>query len=73
MIDEIYVVAEINGKPYLTKGAAFSYYEFTSKIPHSDEDWRTRITSGQAPERPIWMKEIMVNTPALESKPSYSF
>jgi hypothetical protein len=73
MIDEIYVVAEINGKPYLTKGAAFSYYEFTSKTPLSDEDWRTQITSGQAPERPIWMKEIMVKTPALESKPSYSF
>jgi hypothetical protein len=73
MIDEIYVVAEINGKPYLTKGAAFSYYEFTSKTPLSDEDWRTQITSGQAPERPIWMKEIIVNIPALESKPSYSF
>jgi hypothetical protein len=73
MIDEIYVVAEINGKPYLTKGAAFSYYEFTSKTPLSDEDWRTQITSGKAPDRPVWLKEIMVNTPTLESKPSYSF
>jgi hypothetical protein len=73
MIDEIYVVAEINGKPYLTKGAVFSYYEFTSKTPLSDEDWRIQITSGKAPDRPVWLKEIMVNTPTLESKPSYSF
>ncbi|HYF68779.1 MAG TPA: DUF3160 domain-containing protein [Ohtaekwangia sp.] len=73
MIDEIYVVAEINGKPYLTKGAAFSYYEFNSKTPLSDEDWRTQLTSGEAPDRPVWLKEIMVNTPTLESKPSYSF
>lgn len=73
MIDEIYVVAEINGKPYLTKGAMFSYYEFTSNSPLSDEDWRAQITSGQAPDRPVWLKEIMVNAPGLESKPSYSF
>jgi hypothetical protein len=67
------VVAEINGKPYLTKGAMFSYYEFTSKSPLSDEDWRAQLTSGQAPDRPIWLKEIMLNTPTLEPKSSYSF
>jgi hypothetical protein len=73
MIDEIYVVAEINGKPYLTKGAVFSYFEFTSKSPLSDEDWRAQLTSGQAPDRPIWLKDIMLKTRTLESKSSYSF
>jgi hypothetical protein len=73
MVDEIYVVAEINGKPYLTKGAVFSYYEFGSESPLSDEDWRAQVTSDQAPERPIWLQEIMVNAPSLESKPTYSF
>ena len=73
MVDEIYVVAEINGKPYLTKGAVFSYYEFTSESPLSDEEWRARVTSDQAPDRPTWLKEIMVNAPSLESKPTYSF
>jgi hypothetical protein len=73
MIDEIYVVAEINGKPYLTKGAVFSYYEFTSDAPLSDEDWRGQVTSGQAPDRPSWIREIMVNSSSLESKPTYSF
>jgi len=73
MVDEIYVVAEINGKPYLTKGAVFSYYEFISEPPLSDEDWRAQVTSGQAPARPKWLNEIMVGTPSLESKPGYSF
>ena len=73
MVDEIYVVVEINGKPYLTKGAVFSYYEFTSQSSLSDEEWRARLTSGQAPDRPGWLSEIMVDAPSLESKPTYSF
>ncbi len=72
-VDEIYVVTEINGKPYLTKGAVFSYYEFTENQPLSDEEWGTRVTSGNVPERPVWLKEIMVNSPTLESKPGFSF
>lgn len=73
MVDEIYVVAEINGKPYLTKGAVFSYYEFNSDIPMTDDEWRERVTSGQPPDRPVWVKDIMVSVPSLESKPTYSF
>lgn len=73
MVDEIYVVAEINGKPFLTKGAVFSYFEFTSDQPLTDEAWRTRLSDGQQPERPAWMKEIVTKASSLESKPSYSF
>jgi hypothetical protein len=73
MVDEIYVVTEINGKPYLTKGAVFSYYEFKSDTPLTDEAWREQITSGTEPERPVWVKDIMVRTKSLESKPGYSF
>ncbi|WP_073136238.1 DUF3160 domain-containing protein [Chryseolinea serpens] len=72
-VDEIYVIAEINGKPYLTKGAVYSYYEFTSDTPLTDEAWQRRVTSGSTPARPTWMKEILVNAPSLESNPSYSF
>jgi hypothetical protein len=73
LVDEIYVVAEINGKPYLTKGAVFSYYEFTNDGPLTDEEWRKQVTSGGAPDRPVWMDEIVVNTQSLQSKPTYSF
>lgn len=73
MVDEIYVVAEINGRPYLTKGAMFSYYEFNSAQPLSDEEWQTQLTSGKTPARPSWTESITVRTRSLESKPSYSF
>jgi hypothetical protein len=73
MIDEIYVVAEINGKPYLTKGAVFSYYEFQSNKPLTDEEWQAQLTSGNEPQRPAWVHEITVKTTSLESKPAYSF
>lgn len=73
MVDEIYVIAEINGKPYLTKGAVFSYYEFTNNTPLTDETWQTLITSDKAPDKPGWLKEIVTNAPSLESKPGYSF
>lgn len=73
MVDEIYVVAEINGKPYLTKGAVFSYYEFTSTEPLTDEVWREELLKGEAPPRPVWVNDITVKTGSLESKPTYSF
>jgi hypothetical protein len=71
--DEIYVVAEINGKPYITRGAVFSYYEFTSEEPLTDEAWQSRLLSNNIPERPKWTNEITVETNSLESKPDYSF
>jgi hypothetical protein len=73
LVDEIYVVTEINGKPYLTKGAVFSYYEFNSSQPLSDEAWQEQLLTGTVPKRPIWLKDITVRTKSLESKPEYSF
>lgn len=72
MVDEIYVVAEINGKPYLTRGAVFSYYEFTNEQPLNDDEWRERVANTKV-ERPIWVKDIVVDTEPLKSKPGYSF
>ncbi len=73
MADEIYVVVEINGKPYLSRGAVFSYYEFTSDSPMTDEEWKEQVSAGKAPERPEWMKEIIIRSTLLESKKEYSF
>ncbi|HEY0741666.1 MAG TPA: DUF3160 domain-containing protein [Chryseosolibacter sp.] len=72
-IDDIYVIAEINGKPYLTKGAVFSYYEFLQDKPLTDQEWQDMILSGKGPARPKWINEIITNAPSLESKPGYSF
>lgn len=71
--DEIYVIAEINGYPYITKGACFSYYEFTSGERLTDEEWQSQIAAGKTPSKPIWLNGLYSNTPSLESKPGYSF
>lgn len=69
--DEIYVVANINGSYYITRGAVFSYYEFTSSSPLTDEKWRKMLNSPQ--KRPRWIQDLLL-TPAkpLKTKPSYS-
>jgi hypothetical protein len=71
--DEIYVIAEINGLPYLTKGACFSYYEFTSKSRLTDEEWQQMISQGKTPSRPDWLDDIYVRTASLRARPGYSF
>jgi len=71
-VNEIYVVAEINGKPYITKGAVFSYHEFVNQSPLSDEEWINILTKDKT-EAPIWMRDIITTSGSLESKPSYSF
>jgi hypothetical protein len=71
--DEIYVIAEINGLPYLTKGACFSYYEFQSKSRLTDEEWQNRIAEGKTPSRPDWLNDIYVITNSLKARPGYSF
>ncbi|WIV11770.1 DUF3160 domain-containing protein [Proteiniborus sp. MB09-C3] len=37
--DEIYVVIPVEDKLYLTRGAVYSYYEFTSDKRLTDEEW----------------------------------
>ena len=57
---EIYVVVAIEGKLYLTRGAVFSYYEFTHPIADrlTDEKWQAMLKNKKAPEIPIWMKSF---------------
>lgn len=73
LADEIYVIAEINGLPYLTRGACFSYYEFVSSKRLTDENWQQQINAGKIPAAPVWTQEIYVKSKLLKSKPSYSF
>lgn len=69
--DEVYVVAEINGSYYITRGAVFSYYEFLSPSPMTDMDWQEKLKTN--PKRPRWIRNTLI-TPAkpLETKPSYA-
>ncbi|MEM9022347.1 MAG: DUF3160 domain-containing protein, partial [Bacteroidota bacterium] len=60
--DDLYVVVEMDGYWYLTKGAVFSYYEFHQPIADrlTDEAWQKMLRNDQAPQVPVWMDTIRV-------------
>ena len=60
---EIYVVVEIDGYLYLTRGAVFSYREFQEDLAaprKTDEEWQEELKSQPDKGIPNWMKEIIV-------------
>ncbi|GAF05472.1 DUF3160 domain-containing protein [Saccharicrinis fermentans] len=67
-VNDIYVVVEIEGYLYLTKGAVLSYHEFSKGLGTrlTDEEWQSLLDSGNVPDMPNWMKEIM--TPIIPPK-----
>lgn len=71
--DIIWVVAEINGLLYLTRGATFTYYEFkepaTSRL--TEGEWHVRLANKEIPERPAWTNGLYA-TVAPEVKTRYS-
>ena len=69
LADEIYVIVEIDGYLYLTRGAVFSYREFTQPVnlPRmTDEEWQKKIEDNPRTGVPAWMKRITV---PLKKKP----
>lgn len=58
---EIYVVTPAEGKLVLTKGAVFSYYEFTVPIEKrmTDEEWQRMLREGRAPPLPKWCESFI--------------
>jgi len=46
--------ADRGGKLYLTRGAVFSYYEFTSNKRITDEEWQAMLKEGRQPALPDW-------------------
>lgn len=58
---EIYVIVNEGGQIRLTRGAIFSYYEFTQPIDDrlTDEKWREMLVSQTPPERPEWASIFM--------------
>ena len=69
LADEIYVVVEIDGYLYLTRGAVFSYREFTLPVDRqrmTDEEWQQEIEKNPRKGVPAWMERITV---PLKKKP----
>ena len=63
--DEIYVVVEIGGYLYLTRGAVFSYREFQRPVDQqrlTDEEWQKYLEEHPRSGVPEWMIPIIVPT-----------
>jgi hypothetical protein len=61
--DEIYVVVEIGGYLYLTRGAVLSYREFIQPINQprlTDEEWQKQLEENPRKGVPEWMQRIIV-------------
>ena len=61
--DEIYVVVEIGGYLYLTRGSVLSYREFIQPIDQprlTDEEWQEQLEKNARKGVPEWMKRIIV-------------
>ncbi len=56
-----YVVAPVEGRPTLTVGAGFSYYEFVRPAgqSHTLESWKEAVRSGTMPEPPAWTASFL--------------
>ena len=76
--DEIYVVVEIGGYLYLTRGAVLSYREFTQPLGQprlTDEEWQQQLQKDPRKGVPAWMNRIIVplkQKPAVNEESFYS-
>ncbi|HTR30829.1 MAG TPA: DUF3160 domain-containing protein [Puia sp.] len=74
MADDIYVIAEINGLLYLTRGAVFSHFEFTgpSSDRLTDEEWQKQLLDHKIPPQAIWMNDIRIKVPQPKTAPNFN-
>ena len=59
----ILVAVQIEGQVVLTRGAVFSYYEFTWPMDDrlTDESWQEMIGQGEAPPLPAWTESFVAD------------
>jgi len=60
-VNDLYVVVEIEGYLYITKGATFSYYEFPQPLNTrlTDEQWQQMLKQESMFPVPGWMRDIL--------------
>ena len=59
----ILVAVQIDGQVVLTRGAVFSYYEFTWPMDDrlTDESWQDILAQGEAPPLPAWTESFVAD------------
>ena len=73
---EIYVVVEIDGLLYLTRGSVFSYREFTRLLSDprmTDEAWQEELKKSPTGGTPSWMKEIIAPVKGMSADDEETF
>jgi len=73
---EIFVVVEIDGYLKLTRGAVFSYYEFTHPADDrlTDEKWQKMLKEREEPPLPGWIRRYLSDQPAHDvPRPRYTY
>ena len=73
---EIYVVVEIDGLLYLTRGSVFSYREFTRLLSDprmTDEEWQEELKKSPTGGTPSWMKEIIAPVKGMSADDEETF
>ncbi|GAA3657726.1 DUF3160 domain-containing protein [Flavivirga jejuensis] len=75
-VNDIFVVVEIEGYLYITKGAVLNYHEFKLPLGNrlTDEEWQEMLENNEAPQQPEWIKEIIlpIESPKSNEKIFYS-
>ncbi|HPI72252.1 MAG TPA: DUF3160 domain-containing protein [bacterium] len=69
----LYVICNIEGVPVLTRGAGYSYYEFTQPMTDrlTDEKWREQLTSTAPPQPVAWSSSFIADLPAHNPMPTF--
>ncbi len=70
---DIYVICRIEGEAKLTRGAVFSYYEFTRSLQDgrlTDEEWR-QLLQASPPQKPEWISSFLVESGASAVQPGF--
>lgn len=73
---EIYVVVEIDGLLYLTRGSVLSYREFTRLTTDprmTDEEWQQELKTMPTGGTPSWMKEITAPVKGMSADDEETF
>ena len=73
---EIYVVVDIDGSLYLTRGSVFSYREFTRLMSDprmTDEEWQQELKKLPTGGTPSWMKEIIAPVKGMSADDEETF
>lgn len=73
---EIYVVVEIDGSLYLTRGAVLSYREFTRLLSDprmTDEEWQEELKKSPTGGTPSWMNKIIAPAKGMSADDEETF